>query len=100
MPLPVAVSFTDLTDVAVAAMGTWACSCVCWESEWTVPREQEFVPSLAQPAVNLGFWLDGEVVSLTTTLPTLPLVDQTVTFHRAECPRATLASSRCTLTHR
>lgn len=99
-PVPVTVSFTDLTDVAEAAMGTRARSCLCWEAESTVPTEHEFVPSLEQPKVNLGFWLDGEVARWRTTLLTFPPEDHTLTFHRAEWPRATLASSRRRPTHR
>lgn len=48
--------------------------------------------------VNLGFWLDGEVARLSLTLLTLPFSADTLTFHWAECPRATLASSAWTFT--
>lgn len=39
------------------------------------------VPFLLQPKLNTGFWLDGDVVSLSVTLVTLPLVAHTLTFH-------------------
>ena len=65
--------------------------------------EQEFSPSFAlQPKLNTGFWPDDDVVRLSVTLwaPTVPFGAHTLTFHWAFWPRATLAWSRCRLTHR
>lgn len=98
LPLALAVSFTDVTDVSEAGTGTCAPRVVCWEPESTEPREQEFLPSVAQPEVNVGFRPDGDAASVILTLLTLLFVAHTETFHWAAWPRATLASSRCTLT--
>ena len=54
---------------------------------------------MLQPKLNAGFWLDGDVVSLSVTLSTVPFSAHTLTFHWAFWPRATLASSFCRLTH-
>jgi hypothetical protein len=65
--LAVAVSFTEVTEVALAATGICALSeAGCWsDTELTV---QLAVPApLAQPLVNLGFWLDGWAVRATVT---------------------------------
>jgi hypothetical protein len=65
--LAVAVSFTELTEVAVDAIAIWArrmagCFVV------TELMLHEAVPSsLAQPLVNVGFWLGGCAVSATDT---------------------------------
>ena len=68
--LAVAVSFTEVTEVAVAATGICALSdagCLS-DTELTV---QLAVPSpLAQPPVNVGFWLDGWAVRATVTSET------------------------------
>lgn len=97
--LPVTVSLTDLTLVALAAMATCALNSRGVEFESTVPRAHELVPSWAHPKVNLGVWLDGVVASLRTTLGTVPPLAQALTVHWAVCPRWTLASSRVTRTH-
>lgn len=96
-PLPVTVSFTDVTEVAVAAIGTCACSCA--GCDLAVPTLHEAVPFLPQPELNLGFWLDGSVVRPRTTLVMFWPVAHTLTFHWAVWPRWTLVSSRCSLTH-
>ena len=65
--LAVAVSFTELTEVAFAPTAIWACRLAgCFAvTELTL---HEAVPSpLAQPLVNVGFWLDGCAVSATDT---------------------------------
>jgi hypothetical protein len=65
--LALAVNFTDLTEVALDATVIWACrttSCFT-ETELTVHAA---VPSLlAQPLVNVAFWLVGCAVSATDT---------------------------------
>jgi hypothetical protein len=65
--LAVAVSFTELTEVAVDAIAIWACRVAgCFVV--TEVMLHEAVPSpLAQPLVNVGFWLDGCAASATVT---------------------------------
>jgi hypothetical protein len=65
--LAVAVSFTELTEVAFDATAIWACRLVgCFAV--TELMAHEAVPSpLVQPLVNVGFWLDGCAVSATDT---------------------------------
>jgi hypothetical protein len=71
--LAVAVSFTEVTEVALAATGICACrtaGCLS-DTELTV---HVAVPSpLAQPLVNVGFWLDGCAARATDTLEADPL---------------------------
>lgn len=100
VPLAVAVSFTDLTEVADFAICTCALNGMCCVPESTVPMEHEFFPFVAQPELNTGFRLVGAAASVSFTLLTLPPWDHTFTFHWAVWPRATLVSSRCTLTQR
>src|SRR5579862_2678540 len=73
--LAVAVSFTELTEVAFAATGTCAFRLV--PLVVTELSLHEAVPSsLAQPPLNVGFWLDGVTVSATDTSEAVPfLVD-------------------------
>ena len=71
--LAVAVSFTEVTEVALAATGICALSetgCLS-DTELTV---QLAVPApLAQPLTNLGFWPDGWAVRATVTSVAEPL---------------------------
>ena len=71
--LAVAVSFTEVTEVALAATGICALretGCLS-DTELTV---QLAVPwPLAQPLVNVGFWLDGWAVRATVTPEAEPL---------------------------
>ena len=71
--LAVAVSFTEVTEVAPAATGICACrvaDCLS-DTELTV---QVAVPApLAQPLVNVGFWPDGWAVRATVTSDADPL---------------------------
>ncbi len=66
--LAVAVSVTEVTEVALDATGICACSVVgCFaDTEPTV----QVAPALpfAQPLVNVGFWLDGWAARATETL--------------------------------
>ena len=71
--LAAAVSFTEVTEVAPDATAICACSFagLLSDTELTV---QVAVPSpLAQPLVNVGFWLDGCEVRVTDTLAAEPL---------------------------
>ena len=73
MMLAVAVSFTEVTEVALAATGICALSetgCLS-DTELTV---QLAVPApLAQPLTNVGFWPDGWAVRATVTSVAEPL---------------------------
>jgi len=76
--LAVAVSFTELTEVAFAATGTCAfrlVALVVTELSW-----HEAVPSsFAHPLVNVGFWLVGWAVSATVTSEAVPFLVDTCT---------------------
>jgi hypothetical protein len=64
--LAVAVSFTEVTEVAVDATAIWAFRLVgCVVTELT-PHTAVPLPE-AQPLLNVGFWLDGFTVSATDT---------------------------------
>ena len=71
--LAVAVSFTEVTEVAPAATG------ICALSETGCLSDTELTPQLAvpapvaQPLVNLGFWPDGWAVRATVTPAAEPL---------------------------
>ena len=98
--LAVAVSFTEVTEVAPDATGIWAwrlAGCLS-ATEVTV---QPAVPSpLAQPLVNDGFWLDGWATRATDTFAADPLFSvETCTVKAAFCPRLTLDCERWTVTH-
>lgn len=76
--LAVAVSFTELTEVAFDATGICAFRLVTFVV--TELRLQEAVPSsLAHPLVNVGFWLDGCTVSATDTSEAVPFLVDTCT---------------------
>ena len=77
--LAVAVSFTELTDVALDATATCACKLAgCFVV--TEAMLHEAVPSpLAQPLVNVGFWPDGCAVSATDTSDADPFWVKTCT---------------------
>jgi hypothetical protein len=65
--LAVAVSFTEVTELASAATGISACRVTGCLSD-TAPTGQLAVPlPLAQPPVYTGFWLDGWEVRATVT---------------------------------
>jgi hypothetical protein len=65
--LAVAVSFTEVTEVAVDATAIWAFRLVGWAvvTELT-PHVAVPLPE-PQPLLNVGFWLDGCAVSATDT---------------------------------
>jgi hypothetical protein len=76
--LAVAVSFTELTEVAFDATGICAFRLVAFVV--TELRLHEAVPSsLAHPLVNVGFWLDGCAVSATDTSAAVPFLVDTCT---------------------
>ena len=77
--LAVAVSFTELTEVALDATAICACRLAgCFVV--TELMRHEAVPSpLAQPPVNVGFWLDGCTVSATDTSEADPFCVETCT---------------------
>jgi hypothetical protein len=77
--LAVAVSFTELTEVALDATAIWACrlaGCLVV----TEAMLHVAVPSpFAHPLVNVGFWPDGCAVSATDTSEADPFWVQTWT---------------------
>ena len=76
--LAVAVSFTELTEVAFDATAICAFRLVAFVV--TELRMHEAVPFLAHPLLNVGFWLDGCAVSATDTSEAVPfLVDTSTT---------------------
>ena len=63
----VAVSFTDLTDVAPLLTAIWACR-TAGRLVVTDLMMHEAVPSpLVQPLVKVAFWLVGSVLSVMET---------------------------------
>jgi hypothetical protein len=77
--LAVAVSATELTEVALAATGICASMLTSWPLVID-PTLHEAVPSpLAQPLLNAGFWLDGCAVSATDTPEADPFLVETCT---------------------
>ena len=76
--LAVAVSFTELTEVAFDATAICAFRLVAFVV--TELRRHEAVPSsLAHPLLNVGFWLDGCAVSATDTSEAVPFLVDTCT---------------------
>jgi hypothetical protein len=75
--LAVAVSFTELTEVAFDATAICAFRLVAFVV--TELRLHEAVPSLAHPLLNVGFWLDGCAVSATDTSEAVPFLVDTCT---------------------
>jgi hypothetical protein len=76
--LAVAVSFSELTEVAFDAIATRAFRLVAFVV--TELRWHEAVPSsLAHPPLNVGFWLDGCAVSATDTSEAVPSLVDTCT---------------------
>jgi hypothetical protein len=77
--LAVAVSFTELTDVAFAATAIWAFRLAACAAA-TALMVHEAVPSpLEQPLVKAGFWLDGCAVSATDTFEAVAFWVETCT---------------------
>ena len=77
--LAVAVSITEVTELALDATGICACRLAGFLSE-TAPVVHAAVPSpLAQPPVNAGFWLDGWEASATDTFEAEPFLVETCT---------------------
>lgn len=76
--LAVAVSFTELTEVAFDATAICAFRLVAFVV--TELRLHEAVPSsLAHPLLKVGFWLDGCAVSATDTSEAVPFLVDTCT---------------------
>jgi len=77
--LAVAVSFTDVTDVASDATAICACRFAGWVAVTDVTVHEAIPSPLAQPLVNSGFWLDGWEVSVTDTSEAEPFLVETCT---------------------
>jgi hypothetical protein len=97
--LAVAVSVTELTELALDAAGIWAFRLTGCLSD-TEPTVQLAVLSpLAQPLVYVGFWLVGLDESVTDTSAADPFSVETSTTNAAACPRLMLDCPWRTLTH-
>jgi hypothetical protein len=94
----VAVSVTELTEVAPAATGIWASRLTALVSVTVPTAHAAALPPWAQPLVNAGGWLDGVEFSVTDTPAAEPFLAETVTTNAASCPRWTLACAVWTLT--
>jgi hypothetical protein len=68
--LAVAISFTELTELALAATGICASRAAGWVSETELIVHEAVPLPLAQPLVNVGFWLAGWAVSVRVTFET------------------------------
>ena len=91
--LPVTVSLTDFTDVAVVGTVDSAWSCRLAEVASIPPRLHDAVPSsLPQPKLNFGTTLDGVDRSRTIASVRSPPVVQAVTTHWVAAPRLLLES--------
>jgi hypothetical protein len=98
--LAVAVSFTDVTELALAATGICALSVTGCLSDTELTAQLAVPSPLRQPPVNTGFWLVGWAVRATVTPVTEPLFAvETCTTYTAFWPRLMLACERWTLTH-
>ena len=85
--LAVAVSVTELTEVAPAATGIWACRLTALAAGTEPTVHVAVLSPLAQPLVNAGFWLDGAEFRATDTSAAEPFLAETVTTNAASCPR-------------
>jgi hypothetical protein len=85
--LAVAVSATELTEVAPAATGIWACRLTALASGTEPAVHVAVLSPLAQPLVNAGCWLDGAEFRATDTSAAEPFLAETVTTNAASCPR-------------
>ena len=65
--LALAVSFTEVTEVAVDATAIWAFRLVGWVVVTELTPHAAVPSPEAQPLLNAGFWLDGCAVSTTDT---------------------------------
>jgi len=71
--LAVAVSFTEVTEVALDANAISACSVAGCLSDTELTAQVAAPLPFAQPVVMAGFWLDGWAVRATDTLDADPL---------------------------
>ena len=77
--LAVAVSFTELTEVALDATGIWASRLTGCLSDTAARAHASVAFPLAQPLVNAGFWLAGCALRVTDTSEADPFSAETVT---------------------
>ena len=97
--LAAAVSFTELTEFALAATAICALRPMgCLSVTELMVQEAAPLP-LAQPLVNVGFWLAGCEVSVTVTPEADPFTVEIVTAYPAFCPRWMLDCELWTVTH-
>ena len=97
--LAVAVSFTDVTEVAFDATATLAVRLTACLSVTEAMTHDAAPFPLAHPALNVGFRLAGWAASVTVTSDAVPSFADTFTAYVAVWPRLILDWERCTLTH-
>ena len=98
----VAVSVTDVTELAEDATAIWACSEYAAgasdvPSDPTAQEAEPFPPG--QRPVNLAAWPCGEAASVTDTPDAEPFWTDTCTVKDAAWPRLIPDCDACTLTH-
>jgi hypothetical protein len=81
LALAVAVSLTEVTDVAVAGTVTRALTSLADEAAKTVPRSHDAVRFGLQPKLNSGTRLVGAADSLIVAPGTSPFSAQALTIH-------------------
>jgi hypothetical protein len=97
--LAVAVSVTEVTEVALDATGIFAWRATgCFAGTELIVQAAIPLP-FAQPPVKAGFWLDGCEARVTDTFEAEVFSAETCTTNMAFCPRWTLDCERWTLTH-
>jgi len=97
--LAVAVSFTDVTELARDATATLAVRLTACLSVTDATTHEAAPLPLAQPLLNVGFRLVGWAASVTVTSGADPFFVETFTAYVAVWPRLMLDWERCTLTH-
>jgi len=97
--LAAAVSVTEPTVLAPDATGIWACRLTGCLSDTKLTVQSAVLSPLAQPLVNVGFWLVGLAESVTDTSEADASSVETSTTNAAVPPRLMLDCPRWTLTH-
>jgi hypothetical protein len=98
----VAVSVTEVTELAEEATGIWACS---WYATGATEVPSDPTAHVADPfppgqrSVNVAVWPEGDAASVTDTPDAEPFCAETWTVNDAAWPRLTPDWDACTLTH-
>jgi len=98
----VAVSVTEVTELAEEATGIWACS---WYAAGATEVPSDPTAQVADPfppgqrSVNVAVWPEGAAASVTDTPDAEPFCAETWTINDAAWPRLIPGWDACTLTH-